>query len=308
VAIAIFGLGSVGSQAARQLAGTDGLRAVDKRVSARDITYELEPGDIAILATPCGTHVDLARAAIECGAHVVSVSDATAEVEALLELDSEARAHESTVIVGAGFAPGLSCVLARHGVSKLDTIDGISVSKHGTGGPACARQHHRASKQSAYDWVDGEFITRPSASGRDLVWFPAPVGAKDCYRASLPSPILLRRMFPEAQRITSRVSGTRRDRLTARLPMLRPPHADGGLGGIRVEIRGTRDGVYSTVVFGVAAAPSAATSLVASVAAAQIVAGECIPGSRGLAEQGDPRPWLEAFRAGGIKIETFSGV
>ena len=75
-----------------------------------------------------------------------------------------------------------------------------------------------------------------------------------------------------------------------------------------MELRGTKDGVYSTVVFGVAAPPSAAASVVASVAATKIVAGECIPGARGLAEQGDPRPWLESFRAGGIKIETFSGV
>ena len=251
--------------------------------------------------------MDLAAEAINHGCHVVSTSDSAPETEALLQLDGQARSNEVALILGAGFAPGLSCLLARHGANKLDSVDGISVSKHGTGGPACARQHHRACKQPAYDWVDGAFVTRPAGSGRDLVWFPDPIGARDCYRASLPSPLLLKRMFSDATRITARVSGTRRDRLTAQMPMLRPPHKDGGPGAIRVEVRGTALGAYQTIVFGVTANPSAASALVAATAARNIVDRQCLPGARGLAEQGDPVPWLDAIRAQGIKIVTFQG-
>ena len=50
-----------------------------------------------------------------------------------------------------------------------------------------------------------------------------------------------------------------------------------------------------------------ATAIVASTAAEMISNQQCIPGARGMAEQGDPVPWLEAFRAAGLKIETFSG-
>ncbi len=305
--IVVFGMGAVGTQAVSMLKTYHPTIAVDRKGSGKDAAQHLEAGDVAILATPCGTHLELASAAVRRGSHVVSTTDATNEVHALLELDRTARAASSTVIVGAGFAPGLSCVLARHGASKLDEIDGISISKHGTGGPACARQHHRASKQSAYDWVDGAFLTRPAGSGRDLVWFPDSVGAKDCYRAGLPSPVLLKRILPDAQRITARMSASRRDRLTSRLPMLRPPHKDGGPGAIRVEVRGKGAEGYKTAVFGVVAAPSHATAIVASTAAKMIADGQCIPGARGMAEQGDPVPWLESFRVAGLKIETFSG-
>ena len=56
-----------------------------------------------------------------------------------------------TVVLGAGFAPGLTCVLAAHGMSWLDTVEEIHVSKVGTGGPACALVHHRALSRISYD-------------------------------------------------------------------------------------------------------------------------------------------------------------
>ena len=40
------------------------------------------------------------------------------------------------------------------------------------------------------------------------------------------------------ERVTARVAASRRDRLTARLPMLRPPHPEGLIGAVRVEVRG----------------------------------------------------------------------
>ena len=76
----------------------------------------------------------------------------------------------------------------------------------------------------------------PGGSGRELCWFPDPIGARDCYRAAHADPVLLHFAFPEVERITAKVSATRRDRLTARLPMLRPPHVGGNIGTVRVEV------------------------------------------------------------------------
>ena len=72
-----------------------------------------------------------------------------------------------------------------------------------------------------------------------LCWFPEPVGALDCYHAEIASPVLLHHSFPEVDRIDVRRSARRRDRFTARLPMLRPPHPEGGVGALRVEVRGS---------------------------------------------------------------------
>ena len=130
-------------------------------------------------------------------------------------------------------SPGLSGLLARHLSSRLHRVDELHVAMHGAAGPACARVHHRSLSGRSPGYIDGEWKEFHGGSGRELCWFPEPVGAVDCYRAESPLPILLHRAFPEAQRISSRRSATRRDRLTARLPMLRPPHAEGGVGALR---------------------------------------------------------------------------
>ena len=70
--------------------------------------------------------------------------------------------------------------------------------------------------------------------------------------------------------ISARVSATRRDRLTARLPMLPPPHASGDLGSVRVEVRGAlADGARHTVIAG---ASGATADLAAAVCAATVLA------------------------------------
>ncbi|MDP9070922.1 MAG: Gfo/Idh/MocA family oxidoreductase, partial [Actinomycetota bacterium] len=253
----VVGAGAVGARAARQLVSTKafaGLRLVDVDQSRADAVAaslgvgvavaswepeRLGDGDVVVLATP-GRHRDLAEAALARGAHVVSVADAIPEVRDLLALDPEARGRGRSVVVGAGFAPGLTCVLARHAAAGFDTIDEVHVAKVGTGGPACARQHHRSLRSDALDWRDGDWARRRGGSGRELCWFPDPAGAQDCYRAGLADALVLVPAFPGVQRVTARVAASRRDRLTARLPMLRRPHSEGLLGAARVEVRGRR--------------------------------------------------------------------
>jgi hypothetical protein len=189
---------------------------------------------------------------LELGHHVVCTSDDVEDTRELLELDEIARQENRVLVVGAAACPGLSGLLVAELAPRVDTIDEIHVAFHGTGGPGCARQHHRALAGDAVGWHDGEWIDRPGGSGRELLWFPEPLGGKDCYRAELPEPLLLHRSFPEVSRISARMSATRRDRLTARLPMMSPPHAEGGVGGVRVEIRGSLNGERCTEVAGVA--------------------------------------------------------
>lgn len=183
-----------------------------------------------VLATPSGQS-SLTRRLVERGVSVVCTSDDVEDVRDLLELDGVARANNVSIVVGAAASPGLSGLLVAELASRVDVIDEIHVGVHGTGGPACARQHHRALAGEAPGWHDGQWITRPGGSGRELLWFPEPIGGRDCYRAELADPLTLQRAFPSASRISARMSATRRDRLTARLPMMSPPHAEGGIGG-----------------------------------------------------------------------------
>ena len=251
---------------------------------------------------------ELAEWALERGAHVVSTSDAVGDVKALLDLDAEARERRLHVVVGAAFSPGLACVLAAHAASRFDRVDEIHVAKVGTGGPACAHQRHRALGEAGADWHDGGWGRRRGGSGRTLCWFPDPVRGVDCYRGGFPEPLLLTAAFPTVRRVTARAGANRRDRLTARLPMLRRPHPEGGLGALRVEVRGRRGATLDEYVLGAIDRPGVAAGTVAAVAAAWLIEGRLSrPGAGGLAELVEPTPFLATLADRGVKAAVFEG-
>jgi len=337
--VVVCGLGAVGSRAARQLASSpevDRLVVVDREAHrAEAVARSLGPvaehrpwhldllrdADALLLAAPFNPPIPVrGRAAAPVGAHlvelavrqrvaVVSIADGISDVEALLALDPEARAAGVPVVIGAAMAPGLSDVLARLAAQDVDDVDEVHVSKAGTGGPACAREHHRALGDEALDWRDGQWARRAGGSGRELAWFPDPVGGQDCYRAGLPDALLLVPAFPGVRRVTARVAATRRDRLTAALPMLRPPHPEGEVGAVRVEVRGRRGGGRHVVVLGSIDRPAVASGAVAAVSVLWALGGR-FRGARaaGLAELlTEPGPFLAELARRGVKSAVFEG-
>jgi hypothetical protein len=208
------------------------------------------------------------------------------------------------LVVGASFSPGLSCALAQVAASKLDEFDEIHIARFGTGGPSCARQHHRALRSRAEDFRDGRWQERPGGSGRELVWFPDGIGGSDCYRAGLADPHLLVDTFGELNRVTSRLAATRRDRLTSPFPMLREPHPEGLRGAIRVEVRGTSGGARQSSVYGATQAPAAAAAAVAATAAINALAWMA-PGAQGCGSFG--ADLVEAAMALGCQVARFEG-
>ena len=327
--VAVLGAGAVGSRAARQLASTPSVRhllvsdldrgraesVVASIADPHRVTVGDAPGDrvaqgldVVVLALAPGAHLPLAQRCLEQGASVVSTSDQVDDVTALLDLDAEARERGLRVVVGGGFAPGLTCVLAAHAAETFDVVDEVHVAKVGTGGPACARQHHDALAGVALDWRDGGWVRRRGGSGRELCWFPDPVGPADCYRAALPDAVLLGPAFPGARRITARVGANRRDRFTARLPMLRRPHPEGGVGAVRVEVRGRRGRARDVTVLGAMDRPGVAAGSVAAVAALWVTEGMAGgPGASGLAGAVAPVPFLAELARRGVKAAAFEG-
>ena len=326
--VAVLGAGAVGSRAARQLASTPAVEAlavadVDLRAAERcaaaiadDRVEQVDPGDgwaagadVGIVATPPGGHRAVAERLLEQGAAVVSTSDDPSDVTALMDLDAEARERRTAVVVGAAFAPGLTDLLAAHAAASFDAVDEVHVAKVGTGGPACARAHHRALRGGEVrDWRDGAWARRRAGSGRELCWFPDPVGAADCYRAAVPDALLLVPAFPGVQRVTGRVGANRRDRLTSWLPMLRRPHPEGVTGAARVEVRGRRGTGRDTVVLGALDRPAVAAGAVAAVAAVWTAEGRLRrPGAAGLATLAEPLPFLVELARRGIRAAVFEG-
>lgn len=328
-----MGIGAVGSRAARQLASTDGLDqltilhhdarrlatlvdalAVPDRVRSVVCPRDTLPpdvlgeADVLVLTTP-GRHRAAAEAALEHGVGVVSACDDPTEVRGLLALDAEARERALSVVVGAAFAPGLTCVLVRHAAAGFDSVQEIHVASRGTGGPACARRHHAALSDEAVDWSGGGWRPRTGGSGRELCWFPDPVGGADCYRGGMADALLLVPAFPGVQRVTARLAATRRDRMSAWLPMLRPPHPEGMLGAVRVEVRGKRGAGFDAQVLGAIDRPAMAAGTVAAVAAIWTADGRFTrSGAGGLAELlAEPLPFLRELARRGVRAAVFEG-
>ncbi|HUQ40203.1 MAG TPA: Gfo/Idh/MocA family oxidoreductase [Acidimicrobiales bacterium] len=323
---AVVGVGAVGARVARQLLSTPGLEAlcvadtnraradaVARSLGSPARVTELTPEvlaqcDVVVLATP-GSHRAHAEAALEHGVHVVSLTGDIAEVKNLLDLDAEARERDLTVVVGAGFSPGLSCVLARHAAQGLDAVDEVHVATFGTAGPSCARAHRRAMVADALDWVDGAW-SRPGGGGaRELVWFPDPVGGRDCCHAGLPDSLLVAPAFPGVRRVTARLACSRVERLTALVPRPRPRMVEGQVGAVRVEVRGRRGGATDVHVLGAIDRPALAAGAVAAVAATFVAEGRLgRSGAAGLAELVDDSvPFLQDLSARGVRAARFEG-
>ncbi len=317
----VVGAGAVGARAIRQLvespevasvlvADVDAARAaavVDGSGDKAEVAAADADADVVLLAAPTGSHVDLARHHVAAGRPVVSTSDAIDDVRGLLDLDAEAQARSVPVVIGAAFSPGFTCVLARHGAARFDTVDELHIARSGTGGPACARQHHRSLTGEALDWRDGGWQRRRAGSGRELCWFPDPVGPSDCYRAELPDALLLVPAFPGVARVTARLSATRRDRFSAHLPMLRQPHPEGLVGAVRVEVRGHRDGISDVLVLGALDRPAVASGATAALALRWAAAGRLPNGAAGLGAMTEPVPFLSSLADVGIKAAIFEG-
>ena len=140
----MLGLGAVGARAARQLVATDAVAPVvlwdqdpaalarvtkamhGEATPAASLDDALE-APVVVVATPSTTQPALAAAAIRGGADVVTTADGMPDIDDLLDLDPEAVERGRTIVVGAGFSPGLTCVLAAHAATTFDAVDEIHV-------------------------------------------------------------------------------------------------------------------------------------------------------------------------------------
>lgn len=322
--IGIFGAGVVGARVAESLSIEsqtsivvyDSSQIVAQRLARRlsetnslikaTNRSELHRAKVVVLAGP-SPHTPVAKEFLGKGVSIVSTSDDIADCLNLLSLSELATENKATLIIGSASSPGMSGLLVRNLSKAFDSIDEVHIALHGTGGPACARQHHRALSGQSIGWHDGEWLRRPAGSGRELCWFPEPVGAYDCYRGELPDPLLIKRAFPELVRVTARVSATRRDRVFARLPMLIPPRAEGGMGGLRVEVRGTKNGERVVDVVGVAERVGQVAGVVSGCVARSISVGEISqPGAFVLGESSLPNEaLLSRVMASGVQAHSF---
>ena len=338
----MVGAGAVGRRAARQLIETEGVErlliADQAAHEAREVAEAIGERAEVILHTPdrpIPEGVDavavsiggvaerrVAERALEARIPVACAADDLETVTALLELDDAAAEAGLRIAVGCGLAPGLADVLAAHAAAGLEVVDEVHVSRSGQAGPACARSFEQGSRGNAPEWRNGAWVQERAGTGRQLVWFPAPVGARDCRRARSGQAALLVDAFPRLQRVTYRADAVVPAGRFGALPNLsvmgylargrpRRRDPDGPWGGVWVEVRGRRGRGEEVLVYGAVDRMPFASGTILGVATASIaglVAGaQKRMGAHGLAALVEPVPFLAELARRGVTAATFEG-
>lgn len=349
--VLLLGAGAVGRRAARQLAETDGVEriliadkagsaaaeaadAMGERAEAVDWAPEQPlPAGVTVVASAVGGPVERAafERAVDAGIPAAGCGDDAATIRSLLDLDDAAREAGVSLAAGCGLAPGLADVLARHAGDALDAVDEICVARAGSAGPACRSAIDRSGRGTALEWRDGAWARHRAGSGRQLVWFPSPVGGLDCHRAGSGQAALLVDAFPLLRRATMRIAsplGPGRQppgvRFLGQVPVVsnlvsglsapaggRRRDPDGDWGAVWVEVRGRRGRSEEILVYGAVDRMAFAAGAVLSVAALWLAGLGPAPvtavGAHGLAALVDPVPFLGELSRRGVKAAVFEG-
>lgn len=330
-AVLLVGAGAVGRRAARQLAETEGVGRVlvADRVPtrARDVAEALGPvaealewscdrplpaGVTAVAAAvEAASERAIAERALEAGVPAACCSDDPDAVRSLLDLDDAAREAGVALAAGCGLAPGLSDVLVRHAADALEVVEEVHVARAGSAGAVCARQLERSARGVSLEWRDGAWVRERAGSGRQLVWFPGPVGGLDCRRAGSGQASLLIDALPRVARASMRVASPRRDGRPGRSGPRRRADPEGDWGAAWVEVRGRRGRAQEVLVYGAVDRMAFAAGTVLAVAAVWLAGlGGGPPtqnGAHGLGALVEPVPFLAELARRGVKAATFEG-
>ena len=321
--VLLVGAGAVGVRTARQLVDTPGVdrllisarrgdRAAElaRAVGAEPVGYGDLPSDVGAiaLAVPSGPAREVAARAAAAGISTAAATDDVDAIQALLDLDASARAGGCLVVPGCALVPGLADVLVRHAADALEDVDEIYVARAGVGGEACATALRKARRDRPVEWR-GDAAVVERRQGTELVWFPDPVGAREC--VTVASGVeLLHDAVPSVIRATLRAA----DASPARrgLGVRRRPSED--WGAARVEVWGWRGGARVAVVYGVIEPTAVAAGTVLAVTTARL-AGLLpelalrvpAPGARGLGVLVEPAPFLAELARRGVTAAAFEG-
>ncbi|MGQ0803017.1 MAG: hypothetical protein ACT4PI_04035 [Actinomycetota bacterium] len=330
-AVLLVGTGAVGVRAARQLVDTPGVerlliagrdrgrvQTITKVLGERAEPAAFTPGDVLLagvtaVATALPPTVDavVARSAVAAGVPVASAGDDEHAVTALLGLDADAREARVLVAIGSGLAPGLADVLARHAAGALDRVDEVHVARSGVAGPASRASLRRARRARPAEWRDGTWH-RERRSAAELVWFPDPVGGRECEPVAAGTALLVA-AFPDLQRATTRFDALPPASIAETLTRRR---ADDSWGAVRVEVWGWQGHARRPVVYGVIERTAVAAGTVLAVTAARLAGAlPALPlrpghehGAQGLGALFEPPPFLAELARRGVKAAVFEGV
>lgn len=232
--VVLGGAGIVGAEAARELAAPGPVRKViiadsntrraEKLCEAigKKAEYEqfdaldheeairvMKKGDVALSCLgPFALYEEkMVRAAMAAGVNYVSICDDSNATEAVLSMNKEIRRTGIFALLGMGWTPGLSNVLARKGMLELDKTKRINISwAAGLGDLDGSGEFFK----HLLNVFNGQASTRDggrwkkvaAGSGEETVEFPEPIGKIPVYHVGHPEPITIPHFYPALEQVT----------------------------------------------------------------------------------------------------------
>jgi lysine 6-dehydrogenase len=142
-------------------------------------------------AAPYYFNEDLARLAVECGAHFADLGGNTAIVQEQKKLDAPAKAKSVSVIPDCGLAPGMVNILSAEGIRRLDEVERVKIFVGGLPQKPEPPLNYMVvySLEGALDyyttpsWVlrNGKRTQVDALSELESVEFPAPLGVLEAF-------------------------------------------------------------------------------------------------------------------------------
>jgi saccharopine dehydrogenase-like NADP-dependent oxidoreductase len=122
----------------------------------------------------------VAHAAIEAGAHYISIADDYDAYLQVAELDEKAKQAGVKILTGFGNSPGLTQILARKGYIAMDNPKRIAVNwaagSNEPVGPANLLHVLHLMSGTTSQWRNGHEQYVPCGGGKKIVEFPDPIG------------------------------------------------------------------------------------------------------------------------------------
>ncbi len=320
--VLLAGLGEVGVRAARQLLETPGVErlliAARPTQRVRDVAASLGERaeiveweaddplpavDAVASALPSDLDAAVAQACVRAGVPVALATDRSDVAETIEALGSAARSNGVPVVVGAGLAPGLACVLARHASALFDELIEVRVARVGVAGVASEKTARDELRPMPLVRRDSEWGRGPRLE--ELVWFPEPIGARDCQMVGSGGRLLAAALSP-----LERLTWSQAEPVKVRKGVRRVD-GDDGWGSVRVEVFGRTDGRVDSVVYGVVDRTALAAGVVLAATTAHLagLSGQpaSAPGVHSLAAAVEPAAFLADLAHRGVRAAVFEG-
>jgi lysine 6-dehydrogenase len=159
----------------------------------------IAPFDVVLNATYMRQNLAVTQAAVDTGVGLVDLGSYWPETLQQLELHEAAAASGSRIVPGCGVAPGLTNVLARDGVDRLDRVEGVRMYSYITHpmqtSPGIVVTRFDASVGTSLELREGELVEHPSFTGDEEIEFPEPYGRQHVHFVPHPEAVTLPRFL-----------------------------------------------------------------------------------------------------------------